>query len=301
MIRTFFDRARLARAQLLGPVLLLTIALGGLSGCDDDTVCVVDRPPAVPTGVYTITGDGQVEVRWNPVWEEDVEGYGVYRSDSSQGEYHRIATVLGRESNSFVDVAVTNGRTYYYAVDAFDFAGHESELSYEDAFDTPRPAGANVTVFARQDSLSSSGIDFSAYDSATDFVIGFDADSTDIYFQRIGSVLFAKGTIIDGYANDIQDFGYTTNMDEISYAPSDTTGWSSAPDGVELIEKHTYVVWTWDSHFAKFRVVAIVESSPDVPSYAVIDWAYQIDPNNPELSPLYKGGRTAQESGGSET
>ena len=276
-------------------------ALGGLAGCDDDTVCAVDRPPAVPTGVYTITGDRQVEVRWNPVWEEDVEGYGVYRGDTRDGAYGRIATVEGRESDFYVDAPLTNGRTYYYAVDAYDFAGNESELSYEDVFDTPRPDGESVTIYARQDSQSSSGIDFSAYSltNPAAIVTSFDADSTDIYFQRVGSVLYAKGTIISSYANDIQDFGYTTSMDDISYAPSDTTGWSSAPDGVELIEKHTYVVWTWDSHFAKFRVVAIVESSPDVPSYAMIDWAYQIDPNNPELSPLYTGGRVSQKFDGS--
>lgn len=69
-------------------------------------------------------------------------------------------------------------------------------------------------------------------------------------------------------------------MDDVSWAPPD--GWSVSPYGVELIQGHTYVVWTYDSYFAKFRVVALLGTG-GVPSAAVIDWAYQIDQDNPEL------------------
>jgi hypothetical protein len=252
-----------------------------LTGCDDDKVVYVeDPPPAVPTGVTTITGDGEVEVLWYPVREDDVAGYGVYRnSESIEGPYSRIATLHGKETSSYLDGGLVNGDTYYYAVDAFDFAGHESALSYEDAFDTPRPDGSSTNVFALQSDSNRSGIDFSDYGSSS-FVTAHDATDADVFFQRIGSVIYAKGTIIQSLPNDIQDLGYTESLDDISWAP--TQGWSVAPNGVELIEGHTYVVWTWDQYFAKFRVVALLGSG--TPTGAQIDWAYQIDNNNPELS-----------------
>lgn len=257
-----------------------------LAGCQDETlVFVEDNPPAVPSGVYTVTGDERVEIFWNPVRQEDVAGYGVYRSSTLEGPYQRIATIERSLADSHTDFNVTNGVTYFYAVDAFDFAGNESELSYENAFDTPRPAGFNVTIFARQEIQGSSGIDFSDWDRTT-FVTGWTANDTDVYFQRVGTVLFARGTVINSVWNDIQDLGFTSSMDEVSWAPAE--GWSVAPNGVELIEGHTYVVWTHDEFFAKFRVTQVL--GPDIaPTGAVIDWAYQIDPGNPELSPQYGG------------
>ncbi|HMB70502.1 MAG TPA: hypothetical protein VKU85_14400, partial [bacterium] len=143
---------------LTGAALACLVAL---SGCEDDVIYVEDGAPAVPTGVYTITGDEWVEVLWNPVREADVEGYGVYRSRNATGAYDRIATLHGMENTSYVDHDVANGVTYFYAVDAFDGRGHESELSYEDAFDTPRPAGQNVTAWAREEDPIRSGIDLS--------------------------------------------------------------------------------------------------------------------------------------------
>jgi hypothetical protein len=260
---------------------IVVLAALGVAGCDDDVVYVEDGPPAVPTGVVTVTGDEWVEVQWNPVREDDVAGYGVYRSRTADGEYDRITTVHGVENTTHVDENVVNGTTYYYAVDAFDRTGHESALSYEDAFDTPRPAGTGVTLYALQEDPARSGLDWSDY-PVSSFVTWWSAVDTDLYVQRVDGVLYAKGTVIGGYPNDIQDLGWTESMDDVSWAPGD--GWSASPNGVELIKGHTYVVWTWDSFYAKFRVVETFSNSGNL-SAILIDWAYQIDQDNPELSP----------------
>ena len=263
---------------------LVGASLLALPGChDDNPVAVVSAPPAVPSGVSTITGDGEVEVLWNPVRGNAVAGYGVYRSSTADGAYTRLATVMGEESASYLDDGVANGATYFYAVDAFNAAGDESALSYETAFDTPRPAGTGVTVYARQDDAARSGIDWSEWNGS--FVRAFDHPMTDLVVQRVNGLLFAKGTEIGGYWNDVQGLGWTGTMDDVSWAPDQ--GWSANPDGVELIIGHTYVVWTHDNYFAKFRVVSIAEAS-GTPSAAVIDWAYQVDQGNPELVPLFK-------------
>lgn len=264
---------------------LITLGAGiaclGLAGCgNDDVIYVEDGPPAVPTGVTTITGDEWVEVLWYPVRSDDVAGYGVYRSNTLNGAYSRIATVHGQESDTYVDYNVSNGVTYFYAVDAFDERGHESELSYEAAFDTPRPAGTNRTLSAQQVNPGSAGLDLSDW-GTSGFITAWNALDADFYVQRIDGVLYLKGTAIGGYWNDIQDLGYTDSMDEVSWAPAD--GWSVSPNGVELIAGHTYVIWTHDSYFAKIRVTAITGSG--TPSAIQFDWAYQIDQSNPELAP----------------
>ncbi len=69
---------------------------------------------------------------------------------------------------------------------------------------------------------------------------------------------------------DIQDMGATESILDIGAAPSD--GWSPTHD-VQLRVGHTYVVWTWDDHFAKFRVHSLSQSR------VVFDWAYQTKPS----------------------
>ena len=268
------------------PSMTTLIAIVGLAaltaGCNDEVVNVQDGPPAVPTGVNTVTGDGWVKVQWNPVREDDVAGYGVYRSDTADGRYDRIATVHGSDNVSVTDDNVANGVTYFYAVDAFDAAGHESALSYETVFDTPRPAGTGVVLYAADVDPAMSGLDLSDW-AVPSFVTWWSAADADLYVVRDSDVLYARGTLIGGIWNDIQDLGWTQSMDDVSWAPSD--GWSVSPNGVELIKAHTYVVWTSDSYYAKFRVVDILTTSGH-PSAVLIDWAYQVDQNNPELSPL---------------
>ncbi len=269
-------------------VLLCGLACVGLAGCESSTDPVyVGGPPAVPTGVYTITGDGEVEIRWNPVRGNDVEGYGVYRNNEAiDAAYQRLTTVYGEESNVYVDRSVVNGETYFYAVDAFNFQRQESALSYEDAFDTPRPAGTGTSLWAREDNALVAGLDWSSYppDNPGPFVRAFDDANTDMFVQRVNGVLYMKGRTVQGVPNDLQDLGWTHDMDEISWAPAD--GWSVAPTGVELIVGHTYVVWTWNDHFAKFRVTSIaVDGQTMLPTAVTFDWAYQIDPQNPELRP----------------
>ena len=75
---------------------------------------------------------------------------------------------------------------------------------------------------------------------------------------------------------DIQDMGYTYDFDDIGYSPSE--GWSSI-GWTEVIDRHTYIIWTNDNHFAKLRVININGTSS-----VEFQWAYQTDTGNPELA-----------------
>ncbi len=140
------------------------LTLPFVAGCEDDPV-VVDAPPFPPDGVIHITGDGVVRIYWNPNQESDLAGYGVYRGNvDPNGPYNLLADVS--PTNKFYDdMDVVNGETWFYAVPAVDEAGHESELSLELVFDTPRPEGFDLVLVELGQDPSRAGYDFSSLSS----------------------------------------------------------------------------------------------------------------------------------------
>ena len=253
-----------------------------VSGCEDSTAPRDVHPPAGPRGLRSVTGDGEARLSWLANTESDVAGYRVYMSPCANGPscpYDRIGTTGATE---FI-APLANGVTRYFAVAAFDRAGNESALSFEDVFDTPRPAGTGLVLTDFVAAPATSGYDFSAFS-----VVPFDNPNVDVYFGIDGATYRMYAPFTD---TDIQDAGFTWSLDDVDYAP--LSGWSR--DGtVELIEGHSYVVRTTNgivSHYAKFRVIALSTSPPRV----VVDWAYQIAPDNQELragAGRQEGGRT---------
>jgi hypothetical protein len=262
-------RMGLARSSWLSLCLLPAVAL---IGCDDrhgPHYQPDHKAPATPRGLWSITMDERVELHWYPNEESDLDGYRIYRNDRPSGYYDRIATV-GRRTTRFVDDRVINGETYYYAIAAFDDAGNESDLSEELVHDTPRPEGFDLPLSNAARNPRDAGYDFSRYR----IVHAEDLDA-DIYFwftEEDGYWMIATEREEDVFT-DIQDDGYR-DLDSVDWAPDD--GWSPTGD-VRLIEGHSYVVWTWDDHYAKFYVRSLS------PQEVVIDWAYQIDRGNQEL------------------
>ena len=242
---------------------LAIAALLGAAGChSNDTLVAVDSPPFRVDGVVSVTGDGLVTVYWRPNQESDIDHYKVYRNLAPTGTFTLVGTASGTQ---FEDRSVVNGTTYYYAVAAVDRAGQESpELSFENVFDTPRPEGVNVDLTNDNVDSTRSGWDFSTFtrrpstDTRTDF----------FYAAANGHFLIYVPT-----DTRIQDAGFVALVD-VDFAPP--SGWST--DGVvEAIVGHSYIVLTRDNHYAKFEVVSRSASLMNM------DWAYQIDPDNPEL------------------
>lgn len=254
--------------------LLLLVAMLALSGCNDETAPRDVNPPAAPRGFRSVTGDNTVYLSWLANTESDVAGYRIYQAPCASGSscpYTRIGSVSGRTATDFTVTGLTNGVTAYYAVAAYDFAGNEGDLSYQDVFDTPRPEGFGARLSSYLTSPSVAGWDLSAAQ-----VRAWDAATTDIFYGDNGSV---SQMFVPDFQTDIQDAGYATTLDAVDFAPS--AGWS--PTGsVELIVGHCYIVWTRDNNYAKFRVTQFIPQSSG-PPVVEFDWAYQVAAGNPEL------------------
>jgi hypothetical protein len=229
-------------------------------------------PPAIPRDVVMLNGDERVDLYWRANTESDLAGYNIYVSDSYEGKYLNIGSSV---TNSFVDFDAVNGETYYYAVTAYDYNGNESELSFDVIYATPRPEGFNQSIFDYLEFPDNSGYSFSEYS-----VFAYDDLNTDFFFENFEGTFY-----LDVWDDtDIQDMGETIDIYDIEYAPID--GWSPTKD-VEAVEGHTYVIWTWDNHFAKVRVYAITDTR------VVFDWAYQLV----EGEPLLKTSRSNETRG----
>jgi hypothetical protein len=102
-------------------------------------------PPAVPTGLTAVGGDGKVTLDWNDNAEPDLTGYDVYRATVAGGPYGKVNTSIVTVSE-YLDGDVTNGTTYFYVIRAVSPQG-ESDISSE-ASATPAAGG---TPFKRAD------------------------------------------------------------------------------------------------------------------------------------------------------
>jgi hypothetical protein len=235
------------------------------SGCRERILEADYYTPAAPQGLATSAGDQAVYLSWYPNTEPDLSGYNVYYSLSYSGTYHLIGTT---SSTQFTDDQVRNGSTYYYAITAFNRHGDESNLTDEVAAVTPRPEGYDVFLADYRTNPSNSGLDFSS------LTIGpYDDQYTDVFFEYYNGRMYFD--VWDD--SQIQDAGYTQTLYDVVQAPEG--GWSSTHDAM-VIAGHTYVIRTWDSHFAKVRVISASASG------VTFDWTYQLQAGNPML----KGG-----------
>ncbi len=257
-------------------ILLFSVLLLGCS----DWIEVDGTPPAPPRGLRALALDNTVELTWLPNTEPDVAGYRVWVSGRLNGRYEMIGKTTGTD---FIDYGARNGGTYYYGVTAYDFDGNESDMSPDVVYAIPRPEGYDVRLSNYRTDPNNAGYEFSSYSIGP-----YNDDHTDVFFESFNG----RHYLNVWNDTDIQDMGYTRSLDEIRVAPS--SGWAPSRS-VEAIVGHTYVVWTWDDHYAKIRVTAVSASQ------VRFDWAYQTVKSNPNLkrTPPAGGRRTIAQNGAS--
>jgi len=254
-------------------ILILTILAGVIFlsyGCEKKVYVVEpdDTPPCIPKGVYSVTGNECIYIYWEENDEPDFKNYRIYRTlDPEDGFTYLVSTTVSQ----YTDLNVSNGTTYYYIITAVDYSGNESEVS-KAIYDTPRPEGFNETLYDMAVSPNNAGFFFGGQQ-----VVPWNDLDCDIYLDKVSGIFYLNTT----EGTDIQDFGYTDDLDDINVAPDTSVGWSQL-GYVEVILGHTYIIWTWDNHYAKLRITNIYTN------YIRFDWAYQTDAGNPELKVVPK-------------
>jgi len=249
-------------------IFILLLASLSFFSCQENILFFDDTPPAVPSNIITETGDNLVLISWNHVYDSDFSGYAVYYSDQYDGEYRLLGTTV---ESSYIDYGAANGVTNYYAIASYDLSGNESDLSYDVAYDTPRPEGFDQTVYDFRNFPNIAGYDFNKYS-----IDKYNSLETDFFFENDNGVFYLNVWS----DSDIQSMGRTTDIYSVSYAP--TGGWVELlPEDnvkyVQAIRGNTYVIWTWDNHFAKIRISEIFAD------HIEFDWAYQTAEDNVEL------------------
>jgi len=83
-------------------------------------------PPPVPAGLAAVASTASIELVWEPSAAPDLAGYRIYRALGT-GSFEKLAET--REAPSYSDAKIESGKSYRYAVTAFDKAGNESAMS----------------------------------------------------------------------------------------------------------------------------------------------------------------------------
>jgi len=281
-----------------------------MAGCSEDDCinCIELPPPVVPTGVHSISGDGEIIVQWYDIsyspydgaYNENVVTYYIYSREFEYGdqndpnrEFFLWGEVAWNENfdpesglHWFTDSDVDFNQQYEYAVTAVNAAGRESALSYEFVVDVPVHIGETPVGLYDNNGANPqwSGFDFSgmAYGRTDPNASGTTADVLVAYQGGVPYVRTVRPTVV------IQDFGVFLAEDDLGNEFLVFEGVSWAPENgysntgvMELVLGHIYVVEIYDPvdglHYAKFGVVGVSNDAVE------IVWAYQTMEGMPEL------------------
>jgi hypothetical protein len=120
---------------ILGLVVLACLAWG--TGCNlssgSNTVQTGPTPTPTPSVAHS------ADITWNASSSPNVQGYKVYRSQTSGGPYSSVSGTLATSTLAFTDTSVLAGQTYFYVLTSIDVNGLESPPSLEVSATIPTP------------------------------------------------------------------------------------------------------------------------------------------------------------------
>lgn len=242
-------------------------------------------PPPVPDSPWVIALDGANYVTWGPAARtaSDFSHYKVYLDDGSD------AFLLGEtDSDGFLDELAQNGLTYSYFVTSVDADGHESDGSLL-AFATPRPDFTGEVIYDDATDPDNSGFIFSEDEDVLPIVSGgdplrhfrFETDANGWWLvPGPDAVIYPNGFPTSALKCGPGSDGGCVDIDT---AP--LTGYTSAD--VSVVTQESYVMRVLGSdgelHYGVIRVSHL--GADQTGDLMIFDWAYQLQPGNPDLSP----------------
>lgn len=109
---------------------IVAVGEGGKSDLSEEIKLSITEkvPPAVPTGLKSMSNVDKLVFVWDRVKDSDLAGYTIYRRLDTEKEMKKVAVV---QKNEFEDTKAEIGKKYVYAVSAFDTNGNDSANSAE--------------------------------------------------------------------------------------------------------------------------------------------------------------------------
>jgi hypothetical protein len=115
--------------------LALVTSLLSISGC-----VMGNKSASGPSPTPTPTAAAHsVAITWQPSPSTNLQGYKVYRGQTSGGPYTSIAGTLAASTQQFTDSSVLSGQAYFYVITSIDINGLESAPSPEVNAQIPTP------------------------------------------------------------------------------------------------------------------------------------------------------------------
>jgi hypothetical protein len=189
------------------------------------------------------------------------------------------------DGNGFLDQRAVNGSEFGYRIATVDTLGHVGNLSAE-VFAIPRPDFSGELVYAFADSVQMSGFRFTE-DEGDNPVLAGNSASAHFRLESDGTgyrIVPLNGTLVT-------EFGFTTDITcgpgsdggctAVRVAP--TAGYSTAPIAIEPEYSYVFRVTGDDGqlHYGVVRVTMLGTNNGN--DLAIIDWKYQLVPNEPQL------------------
>ena len=246
-------------------------------------------PPPVPTQTRVIALDDANFLTWRDnARVADFSFYRVYQAAADGNDY-----LLGEtDSEGFVDLLAANGLTYEYFVTAVDVDGHESAGS-QIASGTPRPDFTAELLYDYGDSPENSGFRFQ---ESEDLAAVRHGDAADAHFsvERDGSGLWwlVPGPDAGAVANPNGVFttalkcGVAADAACVDATVAPTGGYGTA--SIAIDPEYTYFLRVrGDDGETRYGAIRISMQGLDQDGFGIVifDWAYQLQPGNPQLTP----------------
>ncbi len=93
---------------------------------------VAEKAAPAKTTVKLKAGEKKIKISWEKA--ENAQGYHIYRSDSKDGDYVRIAKIENGSVTTFTNLNLKGGKKYYYKVRGYHWVkGEKAYARYSDA------------------------------------------------------------------------------------------------------------------------------------------------------------------------
>lgn len=259
-----------------------------VAACSNDNAGPNGPAPQIPTNLGSTSLDGAVALFWDDnAFDADPNRFQNYRVFSATYDFDtdRCDTNWRLEGSTvapeFVVGALVNGDPRCFAVSAVSVDEVESSRSAE-RNDTPRPDARNIVVYARQAQDAESGFIFWADDgdeTVQDDELGVVTSGSDpdvdFSVERDGSGRLFLTPVFP--STRVALYGDVADLTSIDVAP--LSGF--ARPGLEALPGRGYV-FEMPGGDGLFRYGA-VRTTHVGQNFLILDWAYQTDPENPEL------------------